>query len=150
MTLIKEPAQNPVAKPPKTGPLRHILSKVQTLQRLNQGLAKVIDPELTQYCQVANFSDNNLVIAVANATWLTRLRFLETTLIDELRRQPLLHDLQNIEWKVQLPDHPTEPTTHTNKLTLSAANSQLLTNTAETIQSETLKAALLRLAEHGQ
>ena len=77
--------------------LAYLIDKVNQLRELNEHLYSILeDPQLAKHCQIANFEDNILVIAVDSANWATRIRYISKDLIDKLSQVQPFHDLKAI------------------------------------------------------
>ncbi|WP_341502935.1 DciA family protein [Gallaecimonas sp. GXIMD4217] len=57
------------------------------LRRLNQAYAKLVGEPLASQSRVANLRQGTLVIEVASAAWLTRLRYQREELLSQFRQQ---------------------------------------------------------------
>lgn len=67
--------------------LGKLLSHARVLNRLDQILTSILDPNLSCHCQVAEFRDNCLILACSNATFATRLRMISPQLLDSFREE---------------------------------------------------------------
>lgn len=65
--------------------LGKLLAHARILNHLDQKLMAVIDPSLSQHCQVAEFRDHCLILVCSNATFATRIRMISQQLLDSLR-----------------------------------------------------------------
>ena len=67
--------------------LGRLLAHARVLNRLDQILASILDPNLSCHCQVAEFKDNILILACSNATFATRIRMISPQLLDSFREE---------------------------------------------------------------
>jgi hypothetical protein len=125
-----------------------IQKKVIALQKINLIWQTELSPNAGHHSRVANFRDHCLIIEIDNAAWATRLRFILPELTVKLSTYPELQTLKRIAWYIQPPTY--HKPMQKNNLTLTAESAQLLHNAAATIETEALKNAVVRLAEHGQ
>ncbi len=77
------------------------LTKVATAQQhLSNLVATVIDPKFARFCRFAHYERNHLTLLVANAAWITKIRFQTPELIKMLREQPEFANLKNISCRI--------------------------------------------------
>jgi hypothetical protein len=67
--------------------LGRLLAHARVLNRLDQILASILDPNLSCHCQVAEFKNNCLILACSNATFATRIRMISPQLLDSFREE---------------------------------------------------------------
>ena len=129
--------------------LRQLIAKAEALIEIEQELKNHLDPGLTQHCHVANLRHDCLIIAVDNAMWATRLRFIIPTLLQQLKKQSPLKKLNAIDYFI-LPNDEIrmEPTKHVTSLSKESA--KLIDEIAKTISHDKLRGVLERLAENGE
>lgn len=67
------------------GKLGQIAKTVAELEKLNAALALILEAEMMVECQAVALTAGRLVIAVKNASWATRLRYLLPEVLEKLR-----------------------------------------------------------------
>ena len=67
--------------------LGHLLAHARVLNRLDQILTSILDPNLSCHCQVAEFKNNRLILACSNATFATRVRMISPQVLDSFREE---------------------------------------------------------------
>lgn len=67
--------------------LGKLLAHARVLNRLDQILTSILDPDLSCHCQVAEFKDHCLILACSNATFATRIRMISPQLLDSFREE---------------------------------------------------------------
>jgi len=67
--------------------LGKLLAHARVLNRLDQILASILDPNLSCHCQVAELRNHRLILACSNATFATRLRMISPQLLDSFREE---------------------------------------------------------------
>jgi len=67
--------------------LGQLLAHARVLDRLDQILTSIIDPNLSCHCQVAEFRDHCLLLACSNATFATRIRMISPQVLDSFREE---------------------------------------------------------------
>lgn len=79
--------------------LQNIQQRAIALNKLNRAVHGVIPAQLRPWCRVANFRQGILVIETANASWLMRLRYEQSSLLSALRAQ-ILPSLTSIDIRI--------------------------------------------------
>lgn len=69
--------------------LQSIQQRAIALNKLNRAVKGVIPAQLHPWCRVANFRHGILVLETANASWMMRLRYEQSSLLSALRAQIL-------------------------------------------------------------
>ena len=67
--------------------LGKLLAHARVLNRLDQILTSVLDPNLSCHCQVAEFKNHCLILACSNATFATRIRMISPQVLDSFREE---------------------------------------------------------------
>ena len=67
--------------------LGQLLAHARILNRLDQILTSILDPDLSPHCQVAEFRNHCLILVCSNATFATRLRMISQQLLDSFREE---------------------------------------------------------------
>lgn len=131
-----------------------IKERTVALNTLNSYVKKQLPYSLQKQCRVANYRQSILILEVSSASWLTRLRYEQESLISALR-QSLLPALASIQYRIN-PDLITaksclqacyEPnSTEVNRVISQNTASLLLTLAQQSPDS--LKRKLITLAKH--
>lgn len=79
--------------------LQNVQQRATALLRLNRAVRGILPAQLHPWCRVANFRQGVLVIETANASWLMRLRYEQSTLLSALRAQ-ILPSLTSIDIRI--------------------------------------------------
>ena len=79
--------------------LQHIQQRTIALNKLNRAVRSILPAQLHPWCRVANFRQGILVIETANASWLMRLRYEQSSLLSALRAQ-ILPSLISIDIRI--------------------------------------------------
>lgn len=138
---------------PKHRDLQTLLSKVKAIETLNDTLRPLLDPALQNYCRVANLSNGVLIVLSANAAAASELRYQAADVIKKLHKNHALKHIREIQVKVR-PAQPVNvmrgPVTKAPQkpANLSPESAEILIAMAETIEDETLREAMLRIAGH--
>lgn len=79
--------------------LKSIQQRAVTLLKLNRTVIALLPAQLQRQCRVANYRKQLLILEVANASWMTRLRYELPALRSALRQQ-ILPSLSSIDIKI--------------------------------------------------
>lgn len=128
--------------------LQTLANQVSHIQHLQTLVEASLDSTLKNHCQVARFEDNTLTLVTDSSAFASRLRYLQPLLIESLKKCNEFNMIANIRVIISPIPSPKPKPTLDRQITPEAAQS--LVDTANSCQSEELKAALLKLASHGQ
>lgn len=132
--------------------LQSIQQRAIALNKLNRAVKGVIPAQLHPWCRVANFRQGILVLETANASWMMRLRYEQSSLLSALRAQ-ILPSLTAIDIRInptlaaKAQESSSQPATEEK-----SAGRQLSEQSAETLRSvasrspEKLRITIERLA----
>ena len=126
----------------KTHDLNRLFRKADAISKLDNALPSSLKGKF----KIAGYKDGVLKLVVHSAASATRLKFAQSELINKLRGNPVLRELQSITIKIR-------PARYKKKLIrkvqlLSNENAQLLTEEAGQTKDKDLRDVLLRLANH--
>lgn len=69
--------------------LQTIQQRAVALNKLNRAVQGILPAQMHPWCRVANFRQGILVLETANASWMMRLRYEQSSLLSALRAQIL-------------------------------------------------------------
>lgn len=130
--------------------LDSLQNRCAILSSLNALVYQHLPPLLCVRCRVANYRKGILVLEVASASWLTRLRYEQEGLISHLRKNQLI-GLASIQYKINPELNVETYVLQDNQLAVSRNLSQ---QSAERLlmlsqyASPRLKDSLIKLAKH--
>ncbi|AOV97824.1 hypothetical protein A9798_13300 [Edwardsiella hoshinae] len=81
------------------GILKNVQQRAVALLRLDRAVQALLPTPLQPFCRVANFRQGVLVLEVANASWLMRLRYEQSRLLSALRAE-ILPSLSSIDTRI--------------------------------------------------
>lgn len=144
------PTRKPVsvAKFFSAGVLPRLLERQRLLAELDQQLSRLLPPPLDAHCKVLNLRGDCLILAVDSPLMANRLRFQTRTLLQQLAAVKSV-TVRTIQLRILPPTARATRKTRKNN-PLSEANARLLRQTADALQDEGLRAALLRVASRGR
>lgn len=88
---------------PEPGGLAGLLQQLVYLQTLAPLLTKTLPETLASHCQLANYRQGRLIIAVSNQAIATRLRFILPDLRQQLRKHQAFAGLVGIDFYITKP-----------------------------------------------
>src|SRR5262245_6534608 len=86
--------------------LKSVFAKIKDIAELNKQVIPYLEPNVANYCQVANQEGKRLILVVANGSVATQLRFQTLDLLRKFKQNPKLQHIQEIQCKVR-PPQPT-------------------------------------------
>lgn len=81
------------------GPLHDVQQRAIALLKLNRAVKGLLPSQLHPWCRVANYRQGHLILETANASWLMRLRYKQSSLLSALRAQ-ILPSLASIDIRI--------------------------------------------------
>lgn len=139
-------------------PLHVVQQRAVALLKLNRAVKSLLPTSMQQCCRVGNYRQSILVLEVANASWMMRLRYEQPALLSALRAQ-ILPSLSSIDIRinpalmVKMENSTQNTIKNTGSSHLEAPMRQLSAQSAEELRGlasrspEKLRKALERLAE---
>lgn len=128
--------------------LQQMTKRAQKLTQLNSILQEILPSQFVGHCQLANLSDNKVIVHTENAAIASLLRFHSPTICQTFSTQ-LGHTVKRLEVKVKPAHHPQQAARN-NKMDISNNNAALLEQTAADMDDGELKTALHRLAKRAK
>lgn len=135
------------------------VEQAKKLAQYTRILQKVLPIECHKHVQVANIRQQNLILITDSPVWTTRLRQLSPQILQFLHDnsssylttndEKIIHHIQ-ISTRYNKPNEALHSSNkkHQKNLRISEKTSELLTQSANSIENETLRKALLRVARH--
>ncbi|RDX36265.1 DUF721 domain-containing protein [Kangiella sp. HD9-110m-PIT-SAG07] len=80
--------------------LKGLLKQANSLKSINKSVRELLPDELKDHCEVSEFNQTSLIITAESAVWGTRLRYISSELLANLR-QAGHYSLANIQIKVK-------------------------------------------------
>lgn len=128
--------------------LKSLSAKAKLLHELNTLLAGQINPEQQKYCKIANFRDNQIIVACTSAAWATKIRMQAPDLLKMFRLS--LPSAANIKVVIQMPERQTTQAAETTTPpSVSKQAAKQLGEFAENIQNQRLRNVLTSLSKRG-
>lgn len=115
-------------------------------RKLRRIIASIMPPDSLDHVQFCRIENRILKVTLDNASWLARLRFSSRQIIDELNRQGIT--VSDTTWHVAPEKAKIEvktPNLRTRERSTKSAS--IVQSTAETMEDDELKQALLKVAE---
>ena len=131
------------------------VNQAKKLDQYTRILHKVLPIECREHVQVANIRQQNLMLITDSPVWTTRLRQLSTAILQFIRENSIDADqiIHHIQISTRYHNNAADKQRqHLEKKRaipkISEKTSQLLSQSANSIDNQQLKDALLRVASH--
>jgi hypothetical protein len=124
--------------------LRSLTREAQLIAELNQILANVAPPGLTQACCVKQLRDGTLTLLAENAAIAAKLKQLAARLLASYQKQR--RQVTSIRIEVQVTQSASRPAEKREPKSLSIETIENLERLASQLEDSPLKTALTRLA----
>lgn len=132
--------------------------QAKKLAEFTQLLRRVLPPECLGHVEVANIRDQNLMLITDSPVWTTRLRqlspqilqFIRSNTPDDANRTQIIHHIQ-ISTRYHATDTNKQQALNKknrHKLRISEKTAAMLSQSADSIEHQQLKSALLKIASH--
>ena len=82
------------------GLLKGLLKQSNNLKSINESVLSLLPEELQDHCAVSEYNQTSLIITADNAVWGTRLRYMSSELLADLRKAGH-YSLANIQIKIK-------------------------------------------------
>lgn len=123
----------------------NLVKKAQTIQQIGKNLIAELDPSLRDHCTLANIQQDVATLITTSPAWATRLRYNIPQILSILRDQLGQTKLKTIRIKI-VPVTSFFPVSTIPKPVLSKNSSELILQTANSIEDENLRNVLLKLS----
>jgi len=123
-----------------------IAEKKQLIDRLNSAILPLLPANCRNHVTASNFSNNTLTLIADSPVWAARLRMQQKQIISTIKQQLNL-PINSINFRFQQPE-TVKVREKKAAPSLSQQSSKIIEQTADSVDNEALKAALLRLAQH--
>lgn len=127
------------------GNLSKIQARITQIAHFQHKLRSELGPPLSEHLNVANFSDETLVLHTDNPAWASRLRFNIQNILRIARRCGLA-GLKSVRIKVVIPNIDRKP--NKRLLSLSENTAKMIGETTASINDHKLRTSLLNLSKH--
>ena len=137
----------------------NILIQAKKLTQFMQLLQNILPIECRNHVQVANIRNQNLMLITDSPVWTTRLRQLSPQILQYIQENASSNKKTEIIHHIQISTryHSTTgsaqtgiPEENLNKPEISEKTAKLLSQSANSINHQQLKKALLKIASHGK
>jgi len=133
--------------------------QAKKLAAFSRLLRRVLPPECHGHVEVANIRDQNLMLIADSPVWTTKLRqlspqilqFIQSNTAGDTNGAQIIHHIQ-ISTRYHAPDSSEQQAlikkNRHKKVQISEKTAAMLSQSANSIEHQQLKAALLRIASH--
>jgi len=133
-----------------SGHIDKISRKINRLSKINAIVTEHLSAPINQHIHVANLERDQLVLHIDSSSWASLLRLQIPGLIEQLKQHHGLATLNNIRIKVKPVTVNQTITKQLRQAQLSTQSSNIIRDYANSISDQTLKTALLRLANRSK
>lgn len=135
------------------------LVQAKKLAYFTQLLHSILPVECRAHVAVANVRNQNLMLITDSPVWTTRLRQLSPQILQFIRKNTAhnsnnkeqIHHVQiSTRYQASRPDQQQAKKKDKPRLQISEKTASVLSQSADSIQHQQLKAALLRIARHAR
>ena len=131
--------------------LRRFGGQLDRLGSLRARWPGLVGEPMSGHSEPTNFEGGRLTVTVRSPAWASRLRQQEVALVRSLRADPAFRSLRDIKVRIEPTDPIVKPapspTRNASRIPSQAA--RLVKSVADTVSDPQLRAALERLAAHG-
>lgn len=128
------------------GSLSKIQARIARISYFQNKLRSELRAPLSEHLNVANFSDDTLVLHTDNPAWASRLRFNIRTILRIARNKCGLAGLKSVRIKVVIPNIDSK--TNKRSLLLSENTAKMIGETTASINDHKLRTSLSNLSKH--
>ena len=132
--------------------------QAKKLAEFSRLLRRVLPPECHGHVEVANIRDQNLMLITDSPVWTTKLRqlspqilqFIQSNTAGDTNRTQIIHHIQ-ISTRYHAPDSGEQQALNKknrHKVQISEKTATMLSQSADSIEHQQLKTALLKIASH--
>jgi len=132
--------------------------QAKKLAQFAQLLRRILPAECHGHVEVANIRDQNLMLITDSPVWTTKLRqlspqilqFIRSNTPDDASRAQIIHHIQ-ISTRYHASDTGKQQALNKknqHKLQISEKTAKILSQSADSIEHQQLKSALLKIASH--
>ena len=128
------------------GSLSKIQARIAQISNFQDKLRSALGTPLSEHLNVANFSDDTLVLHTDNPAWASRLRFNIQLILRIARLNCGLDGLKSVRIKVVIPN--TDRKANKRSLSLSENTAKMIGATTASINDHKLRTSLSNLSKH--
>ena len=129
--------------------LEKLITRAVEISHLNAKLHSILDNPLKNHCNIANYSDGNLIVLTDSPAWISRLRYQIPSLLKHLQQLPEFNELIQIKLRIQ-PKYTERKKRQLHREPISKIAASCLTTLADSVQDTELEAILRQLASHSK
>lgn len=127
--------------------LQRLLRQAENLSRLQALVHRYQSPAIREQLRLGSYEDGVLTLVLADAVWVTRLRYQQEHLMQQLRQHAEFSGLRHIRLKIR-PKSSAPAEAPEERRYLSDIASQNIRQGAQNIEDPQLREALQRLAKN--
>jgi len=125
--------------------LERLITRAVAISHLNTRLHSILDNTLKNHCNIANFSDGELILLTDSPAWISRLRYQIPSLLKHLQQLPEFNGLIQIKLRIQ-PKYVERKKRQLHREPISKVAAGCLSTLADSVQDKELETVLRQLA----
>ena len=132
------------------GTVNALWHKLKRMEQLSALVNQHLDKNLREYCKATSLIGGKLTLVAANSSIASQLHFQSAELLRKLKQEPGLQGVNTIHCKVQVQTKRLRaaPVKERAVKPLSAQAAKVISEIADGIEDEKLRAAMKRLARN--
>ncbi len=136
----------------KTSKAKTLMAEAQRLAQISIIVNQSLDHQLSEHVRVASATNGLLTLVVDSPVWATRLRYMQSTIIEGLQKYAISADFHQIKFKVQPSGRYQQKKQNRPKcpLTISHSSAERMQEALDTLPDSTLKTSLTKILRHAK
>lgn len=136
----------------KTSKVSTLMAEAQRLSQINIIVRQSLDHQLGEHVRVASAADGLVTLVVDSPVWATRLRYMQSTIIEGLQKYSISADFHQIKFKVRPSGRYDQKKQRRPKcpLSISHSSAERMKEALDTLPDSELKASLTKILRHAK
>lgn len=129
-----------------------LIAEAKRLSQIKIALNQSLDHSLAEHVYVATFKHGLLTLIIDSPAWATRLRYMQPTIIADMKKYAISSEIAQLKIKVRPADHikAKKAPRPKHKLTISPASAEIMHEALNAISDPSLKASLAKIIRHAK
>ncbi len=149
--MKKNPVQIAKLLTVKSKQVNAVISEAKRLTEIKIIISQSLDQQLADHFEVAKACNGQLLLLVDSPVWATRIRYMQSEIINRLKNYGITKNIYNISIKVRPIEYSRQQTKNNNSpLSISKESAKRMLDEINSIADPELKSALLRITKHAK
>ena len=129
-----------------------LIAEAKRLSQINIVLNQSLDQQLAEHIYVSTLVNGLLTLVVDSPAWATRLRYMQPTIIADMKKYAISSEINQIKIKVRPADHikAKKAPRAKRELTISHESAEIMQESLNAISDPGLKASLSKIIRHAK